>query len=453
MASCWGPAASFTSYIAPRLLLIVGWERALRYAQTGGRRALVGAGLAFGFAAWFKHDIAGYAAIGTGAGLVLAWWAAGSRRPAEWLPPIPLLLTLGGAALALVLPLAIVLAVVAGPEAWEWLIVFPLSEFRTVRGEDYPALWPNITSVTAWLSDPTNRLRGLRAGSAVFEWTTSHAPELVYLGASAWAWRERARLSPASLAAIAIVLTSLPFYWAAAHVQRNTHLTSMALLSGLALAVMSGWLSRADSSPWRRRSLAVFALVYAACLVIPNAMLAVGLRGDVADSREVTLPLLAGQRVSAHDHGVSIALSEFVRAHVPEGEPIYVGLARHDAIVIGNGAFYYLADRPNATRYHELHPGVVDRERVQREIIGDLERHAVRCVVIWHFGWGDRRLDSILAKRRRSIADIGAGVLDEYLRANYQAVARFGQYQVTWRRGAAGRPQGPKTSQASEASE
>jgi hypothetical protein len=121
---------------------------------------------------------------------------------------------------------------------------------------------------------------------------------------------------------------------------------------------------------------------------------------------------------------------------VQPDEPIHVALGRHDAIVIGDPRFYFLADRPAATRYHELHPGVVDRAAAQLEIIESLEKRGVRAVVVWNFGWPAAKLDAILAERRRALPDIGAPLLDRYLAERFERIARFGEYDVRWRRSA-----------------
>jgi hypothetical protein len=104
-------------------------------------------------------------------------------------------------------------------------------------------------------------------------------------------------------------------------------------------------------------------------------------------------------------------------------------------VVINNQTFYFLAGRPMASRYNELHPGIVDREETQREIIADLERLRVRCVVLWNFGSSKSAMDRNLAERRRRIPEIGSTVLDRYIRGQYQEIAHYGEYVLLWRKG------------------
>ena len=154
------------------------------------------------------------------------------------------------------------------------------------------------------------------------------------------------------------------------------------------------------------------------------------------DARALDLPGTSGIRLPARQHAVYAPIVALIRERVPPDEPIHVALARHDAVVIGDPSFYFLADRPAATRYHELHPGIVDRPDVQREMIASLERDRVRAVVVWNFGWSPARLDAILADRRRALPAIGATLLDGYLRTHFARIARHGEYDLLWRRDA-----------------
>ena len=80
-----------------------------------------------------------------------------------------------------------------------------------------------------------------------------------------------------------------------------------------------------------------------------------------------------------------------------------------------------------------MHPGVTDREDVQREMIADLERKRVRCAVIWRFGWQPELLDQIVARRQAVLPECGATLLDEYLAREFNTVLEVGEYAVLWR--------------------
>jgi hypothetical protein len=59
-----------------------------------------------------------------------------------------------------------------------------------------------------------------------------------------------------------------------------------------------------------------------------------------------------------------------------------VGNQRHDILFVNDAGFYYLAARPSATRYSELHPGVANTLPVQQEIAGELEAKQVKYLVL-----------------------------------------------------------------------
>ena len=72
---------------------------------------------------------------------------------------------------------------------------------------------------------------------------------------------------------------------------------------------------------------------------------------------------------------------DFVRARVPDGEPVFVANPRHDRLGLGNPLLYVFLDRPNPTEYDGL--GLTTRASVQREIVADLERARPELMVRW----------------------------------------------------------------------
>ncbi len=109
------------------------------------------------------------------------------------------------------------------------------------------------------------------------------------------------------------------------------------------------------------------------------------------------------------------------------GEPIYVGVGTHHRIFVNEPLIYFLADRPAATRYHELHPGQATTRAVQQEIIADLEREQVRWIVI------STRYDGV---REPNASAVSSGVtdLDRYIAAQFRTFAQIGPYTILSRR-------------------
>jgi len=390
----WERAPELRTYAPALLLLLLATHRMLAYFRTG--RGLVGAGLLCGGAALFKHDVGAYGAMAGIIALFLTWIAAGERRPPFWIPPLAASLRLGIAAFAPLVPVAIFLSLAAGPPAAEQLFVFPATRFAPVFGEPYPPIAPDfLPAVFAWLRDPGNLPLGRDAGQATAKWLFAYPPAVAFVAGVAVVLLRRKWIAPESLGAAVLFLSFLPFFWGAAHVQQNTHIRSMAAFTMLLLALAwsavgerraegAGGIAAGASAV--RALLAAAMLLYAGGLLVPPAMSAFLVARGARSCRTLDLPGAAGVRVFAGDWAVYHRIGHAVRRHVPEGEPIYVGVARHDAVVVSNPRFYYLTRRPGCVRYRELHPGVVDSPAVQREIIVALEEHGVRCVVLWKFG-------------------------------------------------------------------
>jgi hypothetical protein len=122
------------------------------------------------------------------------------------------------------------------------------------------------------------------------------------------------------------------------------------------------------------------------------------------------------------------ALVRYVRKRVPPGEPVFAANPRHDLVRVGNPLVYVLVDRPNATRYDVMQPGVITTAPVQREIVGDLERSRTRLVIRWLSPTADQREPNGAGRSS------GVRVLDRYLARRYREVRRFGDYAVLRRR-------------------
>lgn len=105
------------------------------------------------------------------------------------------------------------------------------------------------------------------------------------------------------------------------------------------------------------------------------------------------------------------------------GERIFSGAGRHDVIFGNDMSFYFLAERPAGTYYHELHPGITDSPAVQEEIRGELERNGADYIVLYD---GFRsRLPQVEKKD---------SVLDTYFQNRFDEVWREGDYSIRKRR-------------------
>ncbi len=76
-------------------------------------------------------------------------------------------------------------------------------------------------------------------------------------------------------------------------------------------------------------------------------------------------------------------------------------------------------------RYHGFEPGVTPTERVQAEMAGELDSHAVSVMVLTEGFWEEPN---------ESSRDQGIDLLDRDISENFQIVARFGEYRILERR-------------------
>jgi 4-amino-4-deoxy-L-arabinose transferase and related glycosyltransferases of PMT family len=113
-----------------------------------------------------------------------------------------------------------------------------------------------------------------------------------------------------------------------------------------------------------------------------------------------------------------IAAIEYLQKHMRENEPIFVGLGRHDKIYINDNAFYFAAKLRPATKWYQFEPGVQTSEKIQREIIIELETVKPRYVVL------ETEWDNVIEPNSSAISS-GVLLLDDYIRTRYKPVAMF----------------------------
>lgn len=118
----------------------------------------------------------------------------------------------------------------------------------------------------------------------------------------------------------------------------------------------------------------------------------------------------------------------WVQEHTGENEPIFIGNSRHDRIFINDVMFYFLANRPSATKYHELHPGLATSAKVQKTIVTELEVKNVGVLVLYS---GFENLSEPNASGKSS----GVSLLDNYIKDNFTMTKQFGGYEVWGRSG------------------
>ena len=361
-------------------------------------------GLCVGATTLFRHDLGLYGAISVGAVFAAwSWFAPEAGKDARgrgrvrgsWRTLWPFACGVGAPVTAVVLSFA---AVVPAGDLWFDLVVFPASVLNKYRSLPYPG-FPAISMSRAVL----------------------RLPVLFYLPFALFACcaiflliRRR------SWGVMSLTLLGVLYLRQALNRVDEIHLLPVTLI----VAMLSPVLVFAAWRFWARTaSLLMIAVVAAvasdAYILGPTEDLAARLLDPIVAGRRYNLPRGRGiEKIPDEEAAV-----QFVRDHTAPGEKIFVGNSRHDRLIVNDVLFYFLAERPCATRYHDLTPGVATTQSVQEEIVADLVKNRVQTIVIWRMWEGVR-------EPNESGQSSGVAVLDNYLTSHYKPVARFGGYDI-----------------------
>lgn len=414
---------SFGSYPTAMCFVLLALNLTVLYGIFGKTYHLAGAGVATAGAVLFKHDVGAYTGIAIMVGLAARQFVNGKHL---WLGSTSRqFLAFAAPAAAAILPFLIYFAMASGTDMLRDLVVFPLTDFRFARPERFPSLVPaDIYDEWRW-----------QMLLNVFSYVNFTLPFLLFLGGVAAVGvivrrRKLALVTPAVTFAVAFLL-----HYSAAHVQINTHIISMSVYAAL-LAIIVFRLARNRTSGGLGTR-AVFALLAISWLAALTTDPAYALARN-QDHVELQLSRASGFKLPAHRALALGALASFIDKELPAGREIFIGLQRHDVIIVGDVIAYFLLARPSATRYHELHPAVTDTVEVQHEIVGDLRRKAVPLIVTREM-FSAEHLERTKKHFRENLPHIGATVLDEFIREHYVPMETFGSYTVWRQKGSMGR--------------
>jgi hypothetical protein len=101
----------------------------------------------------------------------------------------------------------------------------------------------------------------------------------------------------------------------------------------------------------------------------------------------------------------------------------FVGLNRHDKILWNDVLLYFLSERPSAIKWHEFDPGVQTTIEIQTKIVGELQSRQPRYIVLSSESEG-------VEEPNESSRSSGVTILDQFIHANYHAVAAFGPITI-----------------------
>lgn len=404
----------FDGYQAAILAALAGFHHLLRFFETHAPRSLTMAGVAGGVAALFQDDL-GLCTVGAVcAGLIAHFMVPKpDQRPgtARFLG-----IYLAGV-LLVVLPVAAVFSIAAGTSVWENFIVFPQRDWRLPgpKPELYPVWLPKPGATTLDTVDNVTRY---------IKYTVPFLLNLAGVFAIVLAFRRRNTVLAGMAAALCAAYL---FHFGLANIHINTNIITMSTYAAANAAMLYALLSPRN----RTLGMAFVLMLVAGWLVAVTGRPAYLLARRYTDRSLVTLnlPRVSGFRVTAEEAKTFGAVSAFISSHVPEGQPLYVGLARHDIMMMSDTFAYFLFNRPIPVRYHELHPAVAPTAAVQKEMIAAIARRQTRYLVT-RTTHPDPILDQVKRNYGSRLSDLGATDLDEFIRSQYQLAAEFAPYSV-----------------------
>lgn len=178
-----------------------------------------------------------------------------------------------------------------------------------------------------------------------------------------------------------------------------------------------------------RRGTYVVALASVALLLVllPFYLVKDGVRDSLAGRWvELDLPKAAGTQIprwldKRGEWASYRKLVDYIRATTAPNEPIFSGVQDTSRLLFNDALLHFISDRPSATRWVEMEPGLTNTVPGQQEVIDALERRRVRVLVLWKMVSNEPNATS---------RSNGVHLLDAFVQANYSAARQFGNYIV-----------------------
>ena len=289
-------------------------------------------------------------------------------------------------------------------DLYEQVFYFPIALLHNVRWLPYPSLIPRD-----WIPD--------------MDWLRFYFPLLTFAGTLGYlivsGIRKRAALDTGFFAVISLLIFGGLLFNQALSRYDMIHVTPASILTFLLAAALGTRITPTPKLPWLRYPIYGL-LICLTALYFPSAL------KEQLSTLDHTPPWgcyselpKASCTAVAPDQQSAV---QYIQAHSAPGEAIFVGNQKHSSIFVSDIGFYYLANRPSASRYHELYPSVATTLTVQQFIANELESKKVRWLVLAKIWDSSEPNDSAL--------DSGVVYLDEYIRMNYSETAEFGMYKI-----------------------
>jgi hypothetical protein len=418
---------TFPVYPALTLILIATLLMLRRWREDAPRFALY-AGVALGFTALFRHDLALYALVALSlTAAAYAWTETQPCRDPRWLRASSDFFRLSLVSFAVVLPVAILLLLFVPTHDLFYSLFY-------VPGHIYPEVralpFPHLRQVVHGFVHLRHVNTYVQPGDA--EYNIVWFPLLTGLAAVLWLFSSRRQ-------------PALPRW------QRTGHLallllTAFLFLKGIvrvaplhmlqavvpALMLLGCLVAQLRSMRSAVRAVTVFtvawlALCFVGVLHRDFHTFRVNLaRLRPSDGAESLASLCHPPPGLGRARCLSLTPSEtqailYVQAHTRPTDKIFVGAGQYDRLFANDISFYFFSARGSATKWHDLHPGVETTAPIQRQMIADLTRnHAVYVV---------REVDQPWEPNASRFSS-GVMLLGNYIDANYRLERSFGNIDL-----------------------
>jgi hypothetical protein len=422
-----GFADSYAYAVFPAMALaLLSILSLVQYTLTGKRRWALLTGMLIGMVTLFRWDIGLYTGISVALTIVLSHFfqmAQETKLPVKaLLKPSELLATLFGATLFIVIPCYSYLIYKSGlSNLWTQVVIFPTSVLHhEVRWLSYPSLIPSSLPFTLSI------FTFIATNSEISHWLQFYFPIVIY--------------------GIAFFDFSLSLL--RKHIVFSTQYFGMTALTIFGVLLFAQALSRYDYIHVLPTSIIAFLviipLVHQAVFSIKNlvikyyfltAVIVLVILYFLFPLRSLLSSIKTFSPLGCYSHidrASCVYLSkdqeqaiEFIRMHTRDGESIFVGNRRHDLISVNDVGFYFLSNRPSATKYHDLFPGVATTRPVQEAIVYDIKSKSVNWIVLVNVPES--------SEPNASAVSSGVHFLDDFIRSTYAPTVTYGNYDV-WKR-------------------
>jgi hypothetical protein len=255
-------------------------------------------------------------------------------------------------------------------------------------------------------------------------------------------------LAPLALAALALPLAAYRIYWRRESSLKNQLALLLALLTwvllnqvrvrsglpqGLPAAVVSlplaPYVIDAVAFGHLRKLVRPIALGCAVCLAIPAVLV---WSRTIWASEPLDMPRASYLRVLSKDQAAWKNYRELVaviRRCTREDEPLFSGVADTSRLFVNDSMLYFLANRPSATRWFEMEPGLTGAAWGQAEVVRELADAGVSNIVLWN---------TVSIEPNATAVSTGIHTLDQAIAERYPRATDFDPYVLRSVSGPAG---------------